>query len=490
MDDAAVRPSKLVKRARSGAAPLVVDLDGTLLKTDTLYESFVAAVFNRPLDAVLALPRLLRGRAAFKARLREVADLDIEGLPLRETLVEHLTAERGQGRKIHLVSAADHAVVTAVAERVGLFTSAQGSEGEVNLKGEAKARYLEDRFPEGFAYVGDSRADVAVWRRASIIGVAGASKGVALAARRLGKPVEIDLDTGSTRLRAWRKALRLQQWSKNLLVFVPLILAHELTDIWAWAKVLTGFLCMGVMASATYLVNDLGDLSSDRRHRSKRLRPLASGALPIQSALLAIVPMIAISLGVMAWLSPPAALCLMVYAGFTLSYSLRLKRVVMLDVTILGLLYTIRLIMGQILAGSAESTWLLTFSMLFFCSMALTKRHSEIEVAAAAGLTELRGRGYQVKDAPLTLSMGIAFSAASILIVVIYLTDEAFPSGLYHHPHRLWVVPVLLHLWLARVWILAHRGEMNDDPVAFALRDRYSLLLGAALGATFLAAVI
>ncbi len=498
MDDAAARPSKSAKRAApvamsgaiSVAAPLVVDLDGTLLETDTLYESFVAAVFQHPIAAILALPRLLSGRAAFKARLGEIAELDVEGLPLRETLVDRLAAEQAKGREIHLVSAADHAVVTAVADRVGLFTSAQGSEGGVNLKGEAKARYLEERFPEGFTYCGDSRADLAVWRKASSVGIVGASKGVASAAKRLGKPVEVEVDTGSTRLRAWRKALRLQQWSKNVLVFVPLVLAHELTDIWAWAKVLTGFLCMGVMASATYLVNDLGDLSSDRRHRSKRFRPLASGALPIQSALIAIVPMIAVSLGVMAWLSPAAALCLMVYAGFTLSYSLRLKRVVMLDVTILGLLYTIRLIMGQILAGSAESTWLLTFSMFFFCSMALTKRHSEIEVAAASGLTELRGRGYRVKDAPLTLSMGISFSAASILIVVIYLTEEAFPSGLYHHPHRLWVAPVLLHLWLARVWILAHRGEMNDDPVAFALRDRYSLLLGALLGATFLAAVI
>ena len=331
---------------------------------------------------------------------------------------------------------------------------------------------------------------MAVWRKAASIGVAGASRAVAASARRLDKPVEIELDTGSTSLRAWRKGLRLHQWSKNILVFVPLVLAHELTDVWAWAKVLTGFLCMGIMASATYLVNDLADLSSDRRHRSKQFRPLASGALPIRSALLVIGPMIVVSLGVMAWLSPAAALCLVVYAGFTLSYSLRLKRVAMLDITILGLLYTIRLIMGQILAAAPGSTWLLTFSMFFFCSMALTKRHSEIEVASASGLTELRGRGYRVKDAPLTLSMGVAFSAASILIVVLYLTGEAFPSGLYRHPHRLWVVPILLHLWLARVWLLAHRGEMNDDPVAFALRDRFSILLGVVLGATFVAAVI
>jgi len=490
MDDAPTQAIKRTRLAKPANLPLVIDLEGALLKTDAWLERVIAAVFERPLGALLALPRLLRGRSALEDRLREITTLDAEGIPLRQPLVDFLRAEHDQRRAIHLVSGLDQTFVVAVAKRIGPFNLVQGTEGDLHLKSDAKALYLEKQFPEGFSYIGDSRADMAVWRKASSIGLVGATKAVAASAKRLGKPIELEIDTGSTSLRAWRKALRLQQWSKNVLVFVPLILAHELTSVWAWAKVLTGFLCMGIMASATYLVNDLGDLSSDRRHRSKQFRPLASGALPIASALRAIGPMIAISLGVMTWLSPAAALCLLVYAGFTLSYSLRLKRVVMLDITILGLLYTIRLVMGQILAGSAESTWLLTFSMFFFCSMALTKRHSEIEVAAAAGLTELRGRGYRVKDAPLTLSMGLSFSAASILIVVIYLTEEAFPSGLYHHPHRLWVAPILLHLWLARVWLLAHRGEMNDDPVAFALRDRFSLLLGAALGATFLAAVI
>ena len=490
MVDVAAPALKPARRLKPSAMPLVVDLDGALLKTSIPLERLVAAAFQRPLATLMALPRLLRGVGAFRARLRELAEVDVNCLPLRQPLVDHLQAEHDRGRPIHLVGGCDQAIVTAVADRVGLFTTTKGAAGNDNLEGPARADLLEHEFPGGFTYVGDSRTDLPVWRKAAAVGVVGAARSVAAQVRRLDKPVELELDTGSTSLRAWRKALRLQQWSKNILVFVPLVLAHKLTDIRAWAMVLAGFFCMGIMASATYLVNDLGDLSSDRRHRTKQFRPLASGALPIASALIAIGPMMVGSLAVMAWLSPAAALCLIVYAGFTLSYSLRLKRVVMLDVTILGLLYTIRLIMGQILAAAPESTWLLTFSMFFFCSMALTKRHSEIEVAASAGLTELRGRGYRVKDAPLTLSMGIAFSAASILIVVIYLTNEAFPSGLYHHPHRLWVVPVLLHLWLARVWLLAHRGEMNEDPVAFALRDRYSLLLGVALGATFMAAMI
>ncbi len=290
--------------------------------------------------------------------------------------------------------------------------------------------------------------------------------------------------------RTWLKALRAHQWTKNLLVFAPLALsgAAALTPD-AALRVVALFAALSALASGTYLINDLVDLPSDRKHRSKKNRPLASGAITPRAGMTAAALLIVGGMTVAVLVSLPAALGLTAYLVLTLAYSLKLKRTPILDVTVLGALYSLRLLIGAAGAGTMVSVWLLTFALFFFVSLSLAKRHSEIVAAKAAGQKTLPGRGYLVDDGPVTLTLGVSSAVASVLIVVLYLTDEAFPSGVYAQPSFLWAAPLLLHLWVSRIWLLAHRGQMDEDPVAFAVRDKTSLIVAALLGLALLAAL-
>lgn len=293
------------------------------------------------------------------------------------------------------------------------------------------------------------------------------------------------------RVKVWRRALRLHQWAKNVLVFVPLLLAHRYPDLSEDLLALTAFVAMGLVASATYLVNDLSDLASDRRHAKKRRRPLASGDLAIAEGVLAIGALLGAGFGLALATSSLLAAGLAAYVALTLLYTVRLKRVALLDVAALGLLYTLRIVIGAVVIHAPLSTWLATFSMFFFFSISLAKRYAEIfALPARSSPAPIAGRGYRADDGPAVLALGVASSTASVLIIVIYLTDEAFPSGVYHHPNWLWAAPFMLMLWVGRVWLLAGRGELNEDPVAFALRDGFSWGLAAPLLFAFARAVI
>lgn len=294
-----------------------------------------------------------------------------------------------------------------------------------------------------------------------------------------------------TGAKTWLRALRAHQWAKNILVFAPLALsgvyALQLEPI---LNVIGLFICLSALASGTYLINDLADLKADRKHHVKRNRPLASGAISVRAGAAAAAILIVSGLAGAWAISPRAALGMGAYLAVTLAYSLRFKRVPLLDVTVLGVLYSLRLLIGAAGAGTSASVWLLTFAMFFFVSLSLAKRHSEIVAAQEAGKATLPGRGYLVDDGPVTLTLGVSSAVASVLIVVLYLTDEAFPSGVYNNPAFLWGAPLLLHLWVSRVWLLAHRGQMDEDPVAFAVRDRTSLAVAGLLGLALLAALI
>jgi 4-hydroxybenzoate polyprenyltransferase len=416
-------------------------------------------------------------------------------LPYRQALLDYLTLQKGLGRPLHLASAADRRVAQAVADHLGLFESVQGSEGAHNLKGANKAERLAQRFPGGFAYVGDHAADLKVWAVAGAVILAGARPAVARKARALGKPIEAEFPLApsglAAKLKVWRKALRLHQWAKNVLVFVPLLLAHRYRDLHADLLALTAFVAMGLVASATYLINDLSDLAADRRHAKKRRRPFASGDLPIPTGVAAVVGLLAAGFGLALAISPLLAMGLAAYAVLTLAYTFRLKRLALLDVATLGLLYTLRIVIGAEVIHAPLSIWLSTFSMFFFFSISLAKRYAEIfALSARASSGPIAGRGYRADDGPAVLALGVGASTASVLIIVIYLTDEAFPSGIYHHPNWLWVAPFVLMLWVGRVWLLAGRGELDEDPVAFALRDRFSWGLAAPLLLAFARAVI
>lgn len=284
------------------------------------------------------------------------------------------------------------------------------------------------------------------------------------------------------------KSLRLHQWAKNLLIFVPLLLAGKFLSGQAWTTCSIGFIAFGILASATYVVNDLRDVRFDRLHWSKRARPLAAGELPPMFAR-AVIPVGAlVGLGIAATVDRGAVLILFIYLSLTVTYSFGLKRVALLDVFILATLFTLRLVFGTHLANVAASPWLLVFSMFVFMSLSLGKRYTETGRAAALGWERIEGRGYVAKDAPLLFGLGLATAVGAVLILILYLLNEAFAAGFYKSPMLLWVLPAVLFMWLGRYWLLAGRGMLDDDPVIFAVKDRVSLGLGAAMAAIFLSA--
>jgi 4-hydroxybenzoate polyprenyltransferase len=468
--------------------PLVVDLDGTLLCTNTLDESFASAVFKQPLKTVLAFGSLRNGIAAFKEAIAELSNIDASHLPVRESLVEYLNLENARGRRLHLATAAHRNIAEGVAGRFEFFETVHASEAGQNLKSAAKAALLRQMFPDGFSYAGDSKADLAVWRCARSAVIVAAPGRIEKQVDAFGVPVERVFAKKPLRIRDWAKALRVHQWSKNALVLVPLALGWNQVSASDWLAAITAMLLLCVLASSTYCINDLADLSADRRHWSKCNRPFACGALPIRAGFVIAAVGIPIALAIGALISASVFGWLCTYVVATLAYSFGLKRIPLLDTFIIASLFTTRIMIGTLAAALAPSAWLLTFSMFFFFSLAVAKRHTELLRAGQTVRGAIESRGYQVEDKEVTFALGIVSSLASVLIVVIYLVQELFNRGQYNHPQWLWVAPAAVFLWTGRIWLLAHRGLMRDDPVVFALTDRTSLLLGAVLGIAFLLA--
>ena len=469
--------------------PFVIDLDGTLVPTDTLHEALFL-LFRRDWSQAWRVPLwIFQGRAVVKEKLGAfVTDQDVANFPINADLLEFAEREAGRGRKVVLATAADRRLAEKVAQRFPFISQVMASDGRTNLRGRAKADALSEIYPEGFVYAGDSYPDEEVWSRSAGAIFAGGSQRLF---ERVNEATQLlaSFPPPSLGLTGLRRALRLHQWAKNALIFVPLILGGKFLDVTAWTNALEGFIAFGLLASATYLLNDLWDLREDRQHWSKKSRPLAAGEMQI---VLSIALIFLLSLGgfSIAFVAASESIALLaIYLGVTLAYSFRLKREPIVDVVLLASLFTMRLWVGVVVAGVAFSTWLLVFSMFFFLSLSLAKRQTEIVRMVALGMERAPGRGYHANDAPLVLASGVATMMATVLIMVIYLIEDAFPKGLYKHPDFLWALPVVIFLWLARIWLLCHRGELDDDPVAFALKDRLSLVYAGIMGAVFLAAI-
>jgi 4-hydroxybenzoate polyprenyltransferase/phosphoserine phosphatase len=472
---------------------VVVDLDGTLTLADTLHEQVIRLIFRAPLQAPLALLAALRGRAALKDYCATRVTFDPASLPYCEEVLAFLRNERARGSRIVLCTAAHRSIADAVARHLGLFDDVLATDGAVNLKGPAKAAALGRSYPGGFVYAGDHAADLDVWATSTGIVLAGASRRVGEGAAALGKPIIASLrprDTLWSRLKTWSAALRTHQWTKNLLIFVPLLLSHNWTDWTVVLPTLLAFLLLLAVTSSTYLLNDLADLDADRQHPTKRHRPIASGKLPAGHAAIAAVAVLPAAIGLAALLDATFALGLAAYVAITVAYSFRLKRIPLLDTLVIGFLFTLRVAMGSSFVDSAAApTWLLTFSMFFFTSLALAKRHAEI-VGSRTGTTGgLAARGYRPDDWPLTLVAGTGLGIASLVILIIYLVNEAFRVVGYARPEFLWGIVLLVAIWLGRIWLVTHRGQLSDDPVSYALRDRPSQLIAAVTGLLFLAAL-
>ena len=367
--------------------------------------------------------------------------------------------------------------------------SAAGSDGERNLKGEAKLTYVRQWFPDGYIYAADGSVDLPLFRAARGVILCDVSAGTAAAVAQAGTPVLARLNRPANVLRDWRRALRVHQWAKNLLIFVPLFVGHVFQDPTKIAAVTLEFILLCLLSSATYIINDLADLDADRLHASKRRRPFASGNLKIAHGLIAAPLMILGALIGACLLSPRFAAALLAYLVVTSAYSFGLKRIPLLDVFVIGVLFTLRIVMGAEVAGIGHSAWLLSFALAFFLSLALAKRHGEVMRAAEADVGEIAGRGYRGNDWPVTLNFGVGVGLVSVVIMLLYMTNDATPSGFYRSPGWLYTIPALLTIWLMRIWLLSHRMLMHDDPVVFALRDRTSLALGVAVISLFFLAL-
>ncbi|MBO9688681.1 MAG: UbiA family prenyltransferase [Mitsuaria chitosanitabida] len=473
----------------SHSYPLVVDLDGTLLNTDTLHESALQLLRDQP-ASILRIPGwLVRGKAYMKRRISSLTELNVETLPYNQPFIEWLRTERAAGRRLVLCTATDRSIAEAIAGHLQLFDEVIATDGTVNLAGDNKARELETRFgKQGFDYAGNAAPDLAVWERAREAVVVNASRTL-LATAKARCTVTRVFEAPVAGLQVWRRALRLHQWLKNLLLFMPLLAAHQLSNLQAWSTLALAFVAFSLCASSVYLANDLLDLESDRLHPRKRARPFASGALPVWVGVALAPILLAASAGLASLLDSAFLGWLSLYFGLTCAYSWLLKRLILVDCLTLAVLYTLRVLAGGAAVGLALSFWLLAFSGFLFLSLAFVKRYAELELQRTTGRTKLHGRGYLTSDTSLIQTMGITAGQASVLVLALYLNSDAV-TKLYRHPEVVWgAVPVML-FWIHWMWMQAHRGRMHDDPLVFAVKDRTSLFAGLCVAAVLVAGTV
>lgn len=464
--------------------PLYVDLDGTLIYSDLLLESLFALLRLNPLMLFLLPWWLLKGKANLKTQIAQRVDIDVTSLPYHVPFLEFLKAEHARGRPLILATAAAHRYAVQVARHLGIFADVLASDATYNLTGDAKREaILAHNQAQAFDYAGNERSDVAIWHRARAALVVNASDGVIGAATRVTTVAQV-FDRAAGGVWRYLSALRLHQWLKNLLLFVPLLTAHAWSNHTAVGHLLLAFLAFGLAASSVYLLNDLLDLPADRLHPRKRTRPFASGALPLRHGLILIPLLVLAGLLVAALVSREFAGLLLIYLLLTTSYSLYFKNYALIDVLLLAGLYTLRVIAGAIAIQVPLSFWLLAFSVFLFFSIALLKRCTELHALHAPAA----GRDYRIGDLADLRAMGVASGYIAVLVFALFINSPEVAER-YAQPQLLWLsCPALLY-WISRVWIKLGRGEMHDDPLMFALRDPASWAVLLALLAVVFAAL-
>lgn len=456
--------------------PLCVDLDGTLVKSDTLMDSFLLLVRAQPLQAAISPLWLRNGKAAFKAQVASRVSLDVEHLPWNRHLLDYLAGQKAMGRKLYLATGADASVARRVADHLGLFEDVLASNGHTNQTGNHKLISLQERFSTvGFDYIGNAAPDGPVLAQCGEAMVANPTRSLRSLIHSGKISVARSFNDRPSVGKSILKAIRLHQWAKNILIFVPLLLAHLFAVRFILNTVLA-FLCFSLCASATYIVNDLLDIDHDRRHPKKRHRPFAAGNLSAATGVTMIAVFLAAAFTGASFLPRAYLVWLLIYLVTTLAYSLRLKRIVLVDVLLLSGLYTLRLLAGASAAKVMISPWFAAFSIFLFLSLAIVKRFSELENIRAKGGSLANGRGYLLSDIEQIRIFGTGSGIAAVVVFALYINGGEI-AHLYQHPERMWLIMPLLILWIFRVWLLASRGQLDEDPVIFAATDRTSLLI-------------
>jgi 4-hydroxybenzoate polyprenyltransferase/phosphoglycolate phosphatase-like HAD superfamily hydrolase len=469
------------ERANRTSLPLAVDLDGTVIATDLFWEALVRAFKGNPFILFLVPFWLLRGKAFVKQELARRVQLDATHLPYRAEFIEFLRAEKVQGRTLVLATGSPRPFAEAIAAHLGLFDQILASEGAVNLTSSRKRDALVAVFGDGgFDYAGNSRDDIKVFDSAANAVVVAPDRA---AAKYQAANGGVLFAAPEQTFKTIFKLLRVHQWAKNVLIAVPAVLANELTRLTTDIAIVQAFISFSLLASAIYIINDLFDLDSDRRHKTKRNRPLAAGTVSIPSGVMIAVALIAVSIAVSLYLPLQFQLVLGGYAVLTTAYTAALKRMLLIDVLALAGLYTVRVIAGAAATQIDVSFWLLAFSVFFFLSLALVKRYVELAASPETETGKISGRGYRVSDRQVLAEAGIAATFSSVLVLALYIDSDQVKT-LYERPYLIWLLcPIVLYLSL-RIWVLARRGEMHEDPVVFILSDWRSqvmVLAGAVL---------
>lgn len=466
--------------------PLVVDLDGTLIKTDLLVESFLLLIRVNPLMIFWVLVWILRGKTTLKEEIAKRVDVPVEHLPYNFDLIEYLKSEKSQGRTIILATASHERYAHDIANYLELFSDVIATNRQVNLSGTKKRQALIQQYGEGgYVYAGNAPVDLKVWSHAAAAVVVGNDRIVKAAETACA--IEKSFIRKPPSIKVFIKALRVHQWVKNGLIFIPLITAHQLQNVEMLMMSLLGFLAFSVCASSVYFLNDLLDLFDDRRHATKCKRPFAAGSLSLLVGIIGTPILLIIAIVACLFLPIEFQVVLAVYYILTLAYSFKLKRLVMVDVVTLASLYTIRIVAGAAAIGVLLSFWLLSFSIFVFLSLAIIKRYTELMKLKAKSASKALGRGYQVEDLELLSSLGGASGYISVLVLALYINSPDVKS-MYANPVMMWPACLVMLYWISRIWIIAHRGNMDDDPIVFALKDKASLLCGMLIaGFMFLA---
>jgi 4-hydroxybenzoate polyprenyltransferase/phosphoserine phosphatase len=467
--------------------PLYVDLDGTLTYTDLLFESILLLIKQNPLYLFALLPWLMRGRGYLKAQIARRITLDAALLPYNLDMLAYLRQQRQSGRRLILASASDRTLVQRVADHLGLFAAVLGSDEDINLKSHNKLRAIEQDARGDFGYAGNGLADLAIWAKAREVIVVNASATVVRQVQQLCEPALL-IAPRPFRFGVMLKALRLHQWAKNALLFVPLLAGHELDPV-RWLATLVAFVAFGMCASATYIINDLFDLASDRAHPRKQRRPFAAATLSIPFGMLLVSILLPLSLLLAAAITPAFFGMMLLYIAVTLMYSARLKQVAIVDVLVLASLYTHRVLAGGIVSAVIVSNWLLAVSLFIFLSLALVKRCAELEFMSGDGNVSLAGRGYRSTDLPYLISMGIASGFVAVMLLALYV-DSQIGNVMYPHVELLWLTLPVALFWIMRLWLKISRMEIHDDPLLFAITDRTSWIVALAIACIAAAAAL
>lgn len=456
--------------------PLFVDLDGTLLRTDTLWEMWIRLLFSHPIRALLSLCKLLSSKALFKKKIAEQSDIDVGLLPVNPEFFDWLKDQHQSGRKLILATGADHFIAEKVAKHFGIFNKVLASDGEINLTGEKKLHACQRIAPNGFSYAGNESIDFYLWKHSNQVVVVNAKKSLRLKASKMRNTTFFD---SQKPFKSLLEELRPHQWSKNILLAAVCITAHRLELLFT-TKMLAAFSAFCMVASSIYIFNDLFDLWADRNHPKKKNRPLAKGDVSLVTACFVFPSLGLLGLGLSLFVGGEYFWWLLCYLCLTTLYSFWAKKIALLDIMLLGMLYSLRVVSGSVVTGISMSVWLGFFCLFLFISLATAKRVSELILSKENSFKVAR-RGYRSEDISFLSTLGMATGMISVLVTALYIQQPKI-QDLYVQPNVIWIICLSTFYWVARMWLLTMRGEMNIDPIAFAIKDRVTYLVAFVTG--------